>query len=245
MPESTVTAQKLNLPDELILMLLNEQNGYFYQVPGWILNCAVVGAVLAELSLVSRIDTDLDSLILVDAAETGDPVLDSVLKQIAAEPVQRDAVYWIERLAGQAASIIDRTLDRLVELKILEHHDGDFWTLAATTWHEKLSGTSHEGTVGEFVRTRVLKALFTDEIPGPRDIVVICLVNTCDVFRFMFEVEGETQERIDFICRMDLVGRSIAEAVEHNLSGPLLRPSTLTKKIPVVPLHKVVRNPRF
>ena len=245
MPESTVTVQKLNLPEELILMLLNEQNGYFHQVPGWVLNCAVVGAVLAELSLVSRIDTDLDSLILVDAAETGDLVIDSVLKEIAAEPVQRDAVYWIERLAGQAGSIIDRTLDRLVELKILEHHDGDFWTLAATTWHEKLSGTTHEGTAGEFVRTRVLKALFTDEIPGPRDIVVICLVNTCDVFRFMFEVEDETQERIDFICRMDLVGRSIAEAVEHNLSGPLLRPSTLTKKIPVVPLHKVVRNPRF
>ncbi len=245
MPESTITAQNLNLPEELILMLLNEQNGYFHQVPGWVLNCAVVGAVLAELSLISRIDTDLDSLILVDAAETGDPVLDSVLKQIAAEPVQRDAVYWIERLAGQADSIIDRTLDRLVELKILKHHDGDFWTLTATTWHEELRGTSHEGTVGQFVRTRVLKALFADEIPDPRDIIVICLVNTCDVFRFMFEIDDETQERIDFICRMDLIGRSITAAVEHNISGPSLRPSTLTKKIPVVPLHKVVRNPRF
>ena len=38
-------------------MLLNEADGYFHQVPGWGLNCAMVGAVLAELSLRARIDT--------------------------------------------------------------------------------------------------------------------------------------------------------------------------------------------
>ncbi|MCY3679616.1 MAG: hypothetical protein OXH66_18790, partial [Gemmatimonadetes bacterium] len=59
-----VTTSTLTLPEELILMLLNEENGYFHQVPGWRLNCAVVGAVLAELSLLSRIDTDLESLFL-------------------------------------------------------------------------------------------------------------------------------------------------------------------------------------
>ncbi len=245
MPDSTATAQELSLPEELVLMLLNEQNGYFHQVLGWHLNCAVSGAVLAELSFLSRIDTDLESLILIDSTETGDPVLDPILKQIADEAVQRDAVYWIERLAGQAEAIIDQTLDRLVELKILEHHDGNYWTLAAATWREELSSASREGTVGQFVRTRVLKALFTEEIPDPRDVMVICLVNTCDVFRFMFEIDEETQERIDFICRMDVIARSIAAAVEHSISSPSLRPSTLTKKIPVVPLHKVLRNPRF
>ena len=240
MPDSTATAQQLSLPEELVLMLLNEQNGYFHQVPGWDLNCAVTGAVLAELSLLGRIDTDLDSLILVDAAETGDPVLDPVLAQIAAEPAQRDAVYWIERLAGRAEGIIDQTLDRLVGLGILEHHDGDFWTLATARWYEELSGTSQEGTVGQLVKTRVVKALFADEIPDPRDIIVICLVNACDVFRVMFELDEETEERIDSICRMDLIGRSIAAAVEHNIASPMLRRSTLLKTIPVVALRRVL-----
>ena len=240
MPDSTATAQQLSLPEELVLMLLNEQNGYFHQVPGWDLNCAVTGAVLAELSLLGRIDTDLDSLILVDAAETGDPVLDPVLAQIADEPAQRDAVYWIERLAGRAEGIIDQTLDRLVGLGILEHHDGDFWTLATARWYEELSGTSQEGTVGQLVKTRVVKALFTDEIPDPRDIIVICLVNACDVFRVMFELDEETEERIDSICRMDLIGRSIAAAVEHNIASPMLRRSTLLKTIPVVALRRAL-----
>ena len=241
----TVTSQRLTLPEELILMLLNEQAGYFHQVPGWNLNCAMVGAALAELSLLGRIDTDMDSLYLVDRTETGDEILDPILNKIADDPDRRDPVFWIERLAGRAESIVDRTLDRLVEVGILEHHDGDFWTLAGTTWHEELSGGAQEGTVGQFVKTRVLKALFTDEIPGPRDIVVICLVNACDVFRFMFDIDDETQERIDLICRMDTIGRSIAAAVQRNIASPTLRPSTLTKKIPVVPLRKVLSNPRL
>ena len=61
-----VATRTLTLPVELVLMLLNEENGYFHQVPGWALNCAIVGAALAELSLQSRIDTDMDSLFLVD-----------------------------------------------------------------------------------------------------------------------------------------------------------------------------------
>ena len=67
-----VATPTLTLPEELILMLLNEESGYFHQVPGWALTCAVVGAALAELSLISRIDTGMDSLILLDKSETGD-----------------------------------------------------------------------------------------------------------------------------------------------------------------------------
>ena len=245
MPDRTVRSHPLSLPEELILMLLNEQNGYFHQVPGWNLNCTVVGAVLAELSLQSRIDTDLDSLQLLDPTETGDPALDPILKQIADEPGERNARYWIERLAGRSDSIIDLLLDRLVELKILKHHDGDFWTLATTKWYEDLRDATQEGTVGQLIKTRVVKALFTDEIPGPRDTIIICLTNACDVFRIMFELDEETEERIACICQMDLIGRSIAAAVAQNIANPMLRRSALNKKIPVVALRRLLLSPHL
>ena len=123
-----VMTEQLTLPDELVLTLLNEESGYFRQVPGWSLNCAVVGSALAELSLIGRIDTDMKSLILLDQTPTGDPCIDPILKAIAAEPTQRNAQYWVERLAPRAEAIIDTTLDRLVQLDILQHHDGDFWS---------------------------------------------------------------------------------------------------------------------
>ncbi|MCQ3802892.1 MAG: cytochrome P450 [bacterium] len=243
--KSEVVANSLSLADELVLMLLNEENGYFHQVPGWDLNCAVIGAVLAELSLVSRIDTDMESLFLLDPTKTGNPALDPILEEIAKEPVQRNAQYWIERLAPRAESIIDLTLDRLVDLKILEHHNGDFWTLARAKGNtEHFNGSMGGGGI-QFVKARINQAIFNNEIPDPRDIIIICLVNTCDVFRFMFQLDEEAEERIEFICNMDLLGRSIAAAVSHNLAGPLFRQSALRKKIPVVPLRKMLFSPHL
>ena len=231
------------MPEELILMLLNEESGHFHQVPGWDLNCAVIGSVLAELSLESRIDTDMESLFLLDGTETGNPTLDPTLKEIAGEPDQRKAQYWIERLAPRAESIIDLTLDRLVRLKVLEYHDGDFWTLARNVGRTELFDGSHEGSGFQFVKTRISNAIFNNEIPDPRDVIIICLINTCDVFRFMFQLDDEAEERIELICNMDLIGRSIAVAVSHNLAGPVLRRSRLTKKIPTASLSKLLLNP--
>ena len=238
-----LATQALSLPEEFILMLLNEETGYFHQVHGWELNCAVVGAALAELSLLERIDTDVDALILVDRIETGSPALDPILKEIADEPVQRNAQCWIERLALRAEAVIDLTLDRLVELGILKHHDGEFWTLAPITLHADIHGTAMEDTAGEFIKTRISKYIFTETVPDPRDIIIICLVNTCDVFRFIFELDDDAEERIKFICKLDLIGRSIADAVEHNIASPLLRRSSLTKQIPRVSLAQLLLNP--
>ena len=237
------TAQRLTLPEELILMLLNEETGYFHQVPGWSLNWAVVGAVLAELSLLSRIDTDMESLFLVDRTETGDPALDPILKEIANEPTQRNARFWVERLAPRAESIIDLSLDRLVDLKILEHHDGDFWTLTRTSWQMELGRKAIDATADEFIKLRVMKCIYTNAIPKPRDIIIICLVNTCDIFRFIFQLDEGLEKRIELICQMDLIGRSITDAVNNNLVGPLFRRSNLAKKkIPVASLPKLMFN---
>ena len=211
----------LSLPEELIIMLLNEETGYFHQVPGWDLNCAIAGAVIAELSLRSRIDTDMESLYLLDDTPTGDSTLDPILKEIADEPVRHNAQYWVERLAPRAESIIDLTLDRLTGLKILEHHDGEFWTLSRSAWSGGSLGDSRNGSATEFVRTRIDRIIFENELPDPRDIIIICLINTCDVFRFMFQLDEESEKRIGFICNMDLIAQSIATAVSQNFAGPL------------------------
>ena len=239
----SVTTEYLSLVDELILMLIDEKGGYFHQVPGWRLNCAVVGGVLAELSFLSRLDSDLTSLYVVDPAETGDSVLDPILKEIADEPGQHNARYWVERLAPRAESIVDLTLDRLVERGILEHHEGEFWTVASSVMHGQRYGMSGEGMPDQFIKARIANVIFTDEVPEPRDVVIVCLVNTCDVFRLIFELDEAAEERIEFICQLDLIGRSIADAVSESLVGPVSRHAVFTKKIPTVSLTGLLRNP--
>ena len=240
--ERDTTVTQLTLLDELVLTLLNEESGYFRQVPGWNLNCAVIGAALAELSLIYRIDTDLESLTLLDQTRTGDSALDPVLSEIASVQGQHNAQYWIERLASQADAIIDTTLDRLVDQKILQHHEGDFWSLAQGAWMSGLHTRSEVGTAVEFVKTRISKAIFTDEIPSPRDIIIICLIDTCDVLRYIFDIDEASEQRVEQILKMDLIGRSIADAVSQNIAGSIFRRASLTKEIPRVKLRKLVRS---
>lgn len=234
-----VVTEQLTLPDELVLTLLNEESGYFRQVSGWKLHCAVVGSVLAELSLINRVDTDMESLILLDDTPTGDLCLDPCLAEIATEPRPRNAQYWVERLAPRAEEIIDTVLDRMVRRNILQHHEGDYWSLARGAWKSGFAASSEVGTPVEFVKTRISRAIFNNEIPDPRDIIIICLIQTCDVLNDIFDIDEEFEERIEQIGKMDLIGRAIADAVGENLTRPTGRTS-LSKPIPVVKWRKLL-----
>ncbi len=233
------TQESLTLPEELILMLLNEESGYFHQVPGWTLNCAVIGAVLAELSLLSRIDTDIEFLFLVDKTPTGIPGLDPILTEIADEAEQHSTEYWIEKLAPRAEVVIDLVLTRLVELEYLQYHDGDFWTLARSAW--QVPTDSRGGAANAFVKTRIQSIILANEIPDPRDILTLAFLNACNVIRFIIPLDKESEQRVEFVCGLDVIGRSITGAVNSNIARPQLR-SVLTKKIPRLALRKLLLN---
>ena len=233
MSPNTPSAVDLSLPEELLLALLNEESGYFHQVPGWNLNCAIAGAALADLSLIGRIDTDLESLTLLDATETGHPLLDPILKEIATEKESHNTRYWIERLAPRSETVISQALNTLVRREILDHHPGGFYTF---TRHLRRGDTSQaeEYSTGEFVKARLTRIIFADEIPDPRDAIIVALVNACDVFHLIYLLDEEIEERIQFVGKMDLFGAAIGEAVAGSIAAPVFRQPPLTKPIPRV-----------
>ena len=88
----------LRFAEEIILLLLGDEDGRFANTRSWTLDYAVAGAVLMDLALEDRIDTDLEHLILLDATPTGDELLDPTLREIAAAG-QQDIRYWVEQTA--------------------------------------------------------------------------------------------------------------------------------------------------
>ena len=232
-------ASTVSLPEELLLALLDEESGYFRQVPGWNLNCAMAGAALGELSLRGRIDTDLESLTLLDATDTGRPLLDPILREIATETEPHDARYWVERLAPQSEAMIPQALDQLVRRQILDLHPGDFYTF---TRRPAETPPAEDHLAGESVKARLTRIIFSDEIPGPRDVIITGLVNACRVFHVMFQIDEEVEERIQFVSQMDLIGQAIAAAVGQSIVAPSLRQPSLTKPIPTVSLRDLVFN---
>ena len=234
-------ASALSLPEELLLALLDEESGFFRQVPGWNLNCAMAGAALGELSLRGRIDSDLESLILVDSTDTDHPLLDPVLREIAGETEQHDVGYWVERLAPRSEAMIPLALDGLVRREILDRHSGDFYTFSK---RQRVGETplEEDHMSAEFVKARLTRIIFVDEIPYPRDVIITGLLNACNVFHLMFQIDEEAEERIQFVSKLEVIGRAIAAAVTQSIIAPSLRRPSLTKPIPTVSLRDLVFN---
>ena len=85
--------------EEFLLFLLDEQNGTLLPMTARTEHLVLAGAVLMDLQLAHRIDTDLDNLTLGNPTPLGDDVLDPVLADIAGAEETHDALYWVERTA--------------------------------------------------------------------------------------------------------------------------------------------------
>ena len=234
----------MRLAEELALVLLNEDSGYFEPVGAWNLSCVLAGSVLADLALEFRIDTDAETLTLVDPTETGDPLLDPVLAEIAAAPPPvHNAQYWIEKTAQRSEATMDLILDRLVEKKILDHDSGGFWSLSRQVTR---TGTysADDGSTKLQVNTRVLRAIVDEEIPDPRDVILISLIAACDALPLLLTEEEyeQSRKRIELICKMDLVGQAIAAAVRESQGRPVQAGVGRSRPIPAIKLLKLIGN---
>ena len=229
--------------EELLLLLLDENTGYFAPVPEWKMSCAFAGGVLMDLALKNRIDSDLDTLTVISGEPTGDDILDPVLEEISREEQTHNPQFWVERIAARAESISDKGFTRLVEMGILDFDAAGFWALS-----KKVSRTGRyplvDGAPGEEIKQRITRILLTDEIPGPRDIAIIGLLNNCDGVRTLLDAEElETAvERVELLSGMDLIGRTISEAVRTTYQPPEALRTRRRKKLPSIGLIDVLRS---
>ena len=200
----------LRFAEEMMLLVLHDDNGKFARVPDWSMNYALAGGVLMDLALENRIDTDLKELHLLDATPIGDNLLDPLLEDIAQDDEGHDARYWVERAAGRADEVRERALQRLVDGGILEQRDDRFlWVFKSRRY------PTVDGTAEREVKLRIMGVLFSDEIPDPRDVVVICLADACGLFREILSKRQaeEATDRIAQVRKLDLIGQAMAQAI--------------------------------
>ena len=201
----------LRFPEELMLLILDDEDGRFARVPDRQLRYALAGGVLMDLALENRIDTDLKQLMLVESTPLGDDLLDPTLADIAAAKETHDARFWVERTALRSADAIrEAALDRLVERGILQRQEDRFlWVFKSRRYPVIDDRLERE------VKLRIMEILFSDEIPTPRDVVIIGLAHACNLFEQILsarEVE-HIAPRIDEVRRLDLISQAMSQAI--------------------------------
>ncbi len=206
----------LRFVEEILLLLLRDDDGKFIGISQSSMDRAVAGAVLMELAMENRIDTDLDHLILVDDTPVGDSLLDPTLALIAegaggAEGEPSDARHWVESTSRRAPEIREEALARLVERGILERQDDRFLWVFRSRRYPMIDGEAEKE-----VKLRIMGVLFSNEIPGPRDVVIICLAHACGIFGELLskrELE-QASARIEQVRKLDLIGQAMSQSIQ-------------------------------
>ena len=207
----------LRFAEEVILLLLRDDDGKFVHVPSWLLDRILAGAVLMDLAMEYRIDTDPERLVLLDDTPTGDSLLDPTLARIAADRdgsdragADRDARYWVEQEASHSEEIREEALRRLVDIGILEREDDRFLWVFKSRRYPIIDGKAERE-----VKLRIMGVLFSDEIPDPRDVVIICLADACGLFAELLpkrELE-QASVRIEQVRKLDLIGQAMSQTI--------------------------------
>ncbi len=200
----------LTFAEEILLFILDD-DGSFLPTRGGAVEYILAGAVLMDLAFANRVDTDLERLTCLDATPTGNPILDQALARIAKAGETKDTRGWIETLAGQdTTEIRQQALARLIEHGILESQDKRFlWVFRARRY------PTIDGRIEREVRLRISDVLLSNDIPDPRDVAIICLVDACGLLRDIFstrEIE-RAASRIGQIRKMDLIGHEVGSVI--------------------------------
>jgi Golgi phosphoprotein 3 len=204
--------------EEFLLLALSDPKGSFVREPPERFENALAGAILMDLALLNRIDTDLDHLILIKASPTGDPLLDKALEAIREYPDSKSTAYWIEELRYRIDEFRDVLINRLIARGILKREEKKLLGLIPQTRYAVLLGPE-ELAVRERLRTTIL----SDDIPDPRDILLISLLVSCNLMNRLFS-RAETKaarERIEQIAQMDLIGQAVFKTILREIVIPI------------------------
>lgn len=202
----------LSFAEEIYLLALDGQRGVLKPLPASALDYALAGAVLMELAIQGRIDTDLDALKVTSSTPTANPLLDETLRKLQQKPEPQPTSVWLKRLADQSERIEARVLTCLVQRGILKKDNRRILWVFEVCRYPLIDNREIKE-----VRSRLRELILSDDIPDPRDIVLISMGSACQLLDDLFQPEecGRARARIRALARLDLIGREMSHAVRE------------------------------
>lgn len=203
----------LSLAEEIVLLSLDDETGRPIGRGGMTPDLALAGAMLMDLALAGRVDTDRDRIELVDRTPTGDSVADAALVHIAAPEAPDDARGLIHLLSLQVAAPRAQVLDRLVARGILRREEGKILWVFADRRYPKAGDRAEAAGV----RARLRATLLQEEIPEPRDALLLGLARAAGLLPLVFSAEElqRVQPWLELVTRIESLNRSLGAAVAY------------------------------
>jgi golgi phosphoprotein 3 len=203
----------LLIPEELFLITVHEKEGRMAMVRSRKFDILLAASILMELALQRKIDTDVEYLFPDRQGLTGHPMLDRALSLIQSEPRQETITFWLLKLAESAVVFRKLLIDGLAEQGLVR--------LAKEKVFLGFTSRTYPIAIGDLeiteVKTRIRELVRGDELPELRDMVIVSVAWYGGLFSFLFSEEeiSERRNRIEQLARMDLIGQTIARALQR------------------------------
>jgi len=204
----------LSFAEEIYLLALDDVTGKIVITSKEVvLNSVLVGAVLSELSFIGKIDNDVDNLFILNTDATDSPILNAVLDVLRESgkkeiPLNR----CLQVLLPKAKDIEQLVLKELIGKGILKEVDEKvFWFFPSRRYPiiDNVEITD--------VERRLRNLVLSNEIPDPRDAVMVSMVNACGLFPEILSSRElrRCEERIEEISKFDMVSQKINELIRQ------------------------------
>ena len=200
----------LTLLEEVVLLAVDDESGELCSARECWTEYALAAAVLFDMALAGRIDTDTERVIITNSAPAGDAIVDDLLEAMAAQPEQTTVQQWIEEFVRRGADFEGRALEALEARGILRHEKTKrLWIIDVERF------PLLDPQAQQFVRQRLRRAILTDEIPETRDIMLVSLVEACGLLGEIVSQEemAQRQERIETLCGLETISRKVRAAI--------------------------------
>ena len=213
----------LTLVEEIVLLSLDDATGAHLPLLPHTIGYGLAGAVLADLEMAGRIATDTKCVKVLNAALTGNSLLDPWLKRIGAEEKCHPISYWLGILSDEKRDIEKTALDHLIERGILKREDKKIlWVIGLRRYP-----TIHNEERVE-VKTRLAHLIQGDGQPTHFDATLISLLRGSYLISEVLgsELLDGRSERVAAIADADPVGREVATASREAIDALMLAQST-------------------
>ena len=207
--EAGPIGQGLSLPEAILLLALDDETGEPVGRRGMAAGLALAAAVLMELALAGRLDTDLERLEVAGREATGDAVLDAALARLP--PGAMPSAQALTVVAGAESGLRAALLDGLVARGLLRRQEGRFLWVFPDRRYPKSGGRE----AAQALRARLREVVLEDGIPEPREALLIGLARASGLLPLLFGAAelAAAAPRLEAVFRLEALNRSLGAAL--------------------------------
>jgi len=204
----------LTLLEEIVLLTINPRTGCLEGGNEFGVRYALAGAVLFDLALARRIDTDIDTVTVISNTPTGDAIQDDLLAALSKGAPSHKVRDCVEQIFFQRKDLEGEALALLIKKGVLRKESSKFLWVIDVERLRVLDGAPHQN-----ISARLAQAVLEDDIPDVRDIMLVSLATACGLLSVVLspaQIERRAK-RIETLSKIETISRNVSASIAQLL----------------------------